>query len=168
MLDLELPNKMILGRPWIHAMKAVPSAYHQCLRYPYNGMEVTILGDPNPFQYCTNLREISKQQVPINSEASSTSSSKYVDPMTLLNRKFKVEDRGCGEYIVTQTFHIGNLPPPTSYRRPRPLEKEPKAVIQCQPPTTFSKWGDISKETIEENVSDWIYKDEEEKPHVTY
>lgn len=27
-LDLDLPYNMILGHPWIHAMKAVPSTYH--------------------------------------------------------------------------------------------------------------------------------------------
>lgn len=25
---------IILGRPWIHIMKAVPLTYHQCIRFP--------------------------------------------------------------------------------------------------------------------------------------
>lgn len=32
-LDLDLPYNMILGHPWIHAMKEVPSTYHYCLKY---------------------------------------------------------------------------------------------------------------------------------------
>ncbi|GMN20463.1 hypothetical protein TIFTF001_050035 [Ficus carica] len=35
-LVLNCPSayNIILGRPWIHAMKAVPSTYHQCIRFP--------------------------------------------------------------------------------------------------------------------------------------
>lgn len=72
---------MILGRPWIHAMKAVPSTYHQCLKYPYNGTEITIPGDPNPFQFCATLKDSPQQQVLVNREAHSHS---YVDPNELL------------------------------------------------------------------------------------
>lgn len=50
-LDLDLPYNMILGHPWIHAMKAVPSMYHQCIQFPYNGVEVTIPTNPDPFQF---------------------------------------------------------------------------------------------------------------------
>lgn len=81
-LDLDLPYNMILGRPWIHAMKAVPSTYHQCLKYPYNGTKITIPGDPNPFQFCATLKDTPQQQVPVNREAKSQS---YVDPNELLD-----------------------------------------------------------------------------------
>ena len=33
-LDCPSAYNIILGRPWIHAMKAVPSTYHQCIRFP--------------------------------------------------------------------------------------------------------------------------------------
>ena len=32
-IDMESSHNMILGRPWIHVMKAVSSSYHQLLRY---------------------------------------------------------------------------------------------------------------------------------------
>ena len=28
------PYNIILGRPWIHRMRAVPSTFHQCIRFP--------------------------------------------------------------------------------------------------------------------------------------
>ena len=31
-LDIEINCNMILGCPWLHAMKEVPSTYHQCLK----------------------------------------------------------------------------------------------------------------------------------------
>lgn len=164
-LDLDLPYNMILGHPWIHAMKAVPSTYHQCLKYSYNGTEITIPGDQNPFQFCANLRDSPQQQVPLNSEALS---SNYVDPNSLLKSikgKMKIEDQGCGEYSMSQTFFIGKLPiSPKSHGKPHLLKKEPKTIIQYQPPTTFTKWGELNKETLDEDASTWLYKDEIDIP----
>ncbi|XP_074300718.1 uncharacterized protein LOC141632026 [Silene latifolia] len=36
---------VILGRPWLHQMKAVPSTYHQCLKFPTPWGTVTLKGD---------------------------------------------------------------------------------------------------------------------------
>jgi len=33
-VDKKAPFNAILGRPWLHAMKAVPSTYHQCVKFP--------------------------------------------------------------------------------------------------------------------------------------
>ena len=46
-LDLKLTYKILLGRPWIHDLQVVPSTYHQCLKFPYMGQEVTVLGNQN-------------------------------------------------------------------------------------------------------------------------
>ena len=35
-LDCPSAYNIILGRPWIHAMKVVPSTYHQRIRFPTN------------------------------------------------------------------------------------------------------------------------------------
>jgi len=51
-LDIDLPYNIILGRPWIHTLRAVPSTYHQCLKFPHKGVEVTIQANPNPFEFC--------------------------------------------------------------------------------------------------------------------
>ena len=36
---------MLLGRPWIHDTKAVPSSLYQNVRFPHEGAIVTIYGD---------------------------------------------------------------------------------------------------------------------------
>ena len=54
-LDLDFPYNILLGRPWIHTLKAVPSTYHHCLKLPHQGREVTIPGDPTPFEFCRRL-----------------------------------------------------------------------------------------------------------------
>ena len=33
-IDRLVPFNAILGRPWLYSMKAVPSTYHQCLKFP--------------------------------------------------------------------------------------------------------------------------------------
>ena len=100
---------MILGCPWLHAMKEVPSTYHQCLKFSYHNIEVTIPGDPDPFQFCANLRDATTFQIPTNNETQPTNSSKYVDADILLSKakeKMKIEHNGCGEYFMSQVSHI--------------------------------------------------------------
>lgn len=41
-MDLNLSYNILLGKPCIHDMQKVPSTYHQCVKFPYNGQEVTI------------------------------------------------------------------------------------------------------------------------------
>jgi len=41
-MDIHPSYSMLLGRPWIHAVGAITSSLHQCLRYIMNGMLVTV------------------------------------------------------------------------------------------------------------------------------
>ena len=65
-LDLDFPYNILLGRPWIHTLKAVPSTYHQCFKFPHQGREVTILGDPTPFAFCKRLEGAPANFCPIS------------------------------------------------------------------------------------------------------
>ena len=68
---------------------------------------------------------------------------------------------------MDQTFLIGNLPiSPKSYGKPHLLQKEPKVIIQYQPPTTFTRWGELDKETLDDDVIYWLYKDPTETPPI--
>ncbi|KAF8104378.1 hypothetical protein N665_0172s0012 [Sinapis alba] len=45
-IDVQAPYNAILGSPWIHAMRAIPSTYHQCVKFPGNDNRiVTLCGD---------------------------------------------------------------------------------------------------------------------------
>ena len=37
-LDIDMNYNLILGCPWIHAMKVIPSTYHQCMKFSYYGI----------------------------------------------------------------------------------------------------------------------------------
>ncbi|XP_074283398.1 uncharacterized protein LOC141607947 [Silene latifolia] len=43
---------VILGRPWLHQMKAVPSTYHQCLKFLTPWGVVTVKGDREESRSC--------------------------------------------------------------------------------------------------------------------
>jgi len=43
-VEVESTFHGIFGRPFIHGIKAVPSSYHQCIRYPINGIIATVKG----------------------------------------------------------------------------------------------------------------------------
>ncbi|KAL1216936.1 hypothetical protein V5N11_018738 [Cardamine amara subsp. amara] len=51
-VDRKAPFHVILGRPWIHTMKAVASTYHQCIKFPSpNGIR-TIRGCQSASRIC--------------------------------------------------------------------------------------------------------------------
>ncbi|GLJ49633.1 hypothetical protein SUGI_1053010 [Cryptomeria japonica] len=46
-----LTYNLLLGRPWIHSMQAVPSTLHRQVKFIYNNKTYTLIGDTN-FQAC--------------------------------------------------------------------------------------------------------------------
>ncbi|XP_056862178.1 transposon Tf2-1 polyprotein [Raphanus sativus] len=45
-IQARAPYNAILGTPWLHAMRAIPSSYHQCVKFPgKDGSTQTIRGD---------------------------------------------------------------------------------------------------------------------------
>ena len=52
----------ILGRPWIHSMKVVPSTYDQVIRFPTKKGVREIQGDQKALRECYNIALRSKGQ----------------------------------------------------------------------------------------------------------
>ena len=65
-LNIPLAYNIFLGRPWIHEMRAMPSTYHQCIKFPFHGSEVTILATTS---YTCNMLKAMKNFVPTNKES---------------------------------------------------------------------------------------------------
>lgn len=91
-----------------------PIHIYQCLNFPHEGTKITVVGNPYPFQYCSNLRGTTQFQAPFNQVASS---SHYIDassltksptPFTTSNSKVQVHDVGCGEYYVNNLLMNNN------------------------------------------------------------
>ncbi|XP_074298695.1 uncharacterized protein LOC141629619 [Silene latifolia] len=51
-IDGPSTDNVILGRPWIHEMKAIPSTYHQCLKFPTPWGVQEIRGDQEEAKDC--------------------------------------------------------------------------------------------------------------------
>ena len=65
-LDIPLAYNILLGRSWIHEMRDVPSTYHQCVKFPFHGSEVTI---PATTSYTCNMLKAAEKFVPTNKES---------------------------------------------------------------------------------------------------
>ena len=65
-LDIPLAYNILLGRPWIHEMYPMPSTYHQCVKFPFHGSEVTI---PATTSNTCNMLKAIKTFVPTNRES---------------------------------------------------------------------------------------------------
>ena len=65
-LDIPFSYNILLGRPWIHEMRVVPSTYHQCVKFPFHGSKVTI---PANTSYTCNMLKAIENFVPTNRES---------------------------------------------------------------------------------------------------
>jgi hypothetical protein len=168
-VDLDLPYNILLGRPWIHSMQAVPSTYHQCIKFPYHGAEITIRADPKPFEYCNALETSFPHSthcpgIDIGSSIASSSRS-HSDPETILSSTLstvKINNNGCGEYTLSDAFAVGALPidPHTQGRQPNSIKTESGTTKTLQfGPTTFVSQGTSVGQEMEPNINQWIYKD---------
>ena len=68
-VDAPSPYNIIRGRTWLHALKAVPSTYHQLLRFPFeddsgNVSVVTIRGDQQAAKQCLLAVVPAKEEPP--------------------------------------------------------------------------------------------------------
>lgn len=150
----------MLGHPWIHEMRAVPSTYHQCIKFPHNGVEITVNGDPNPFIYCNNLRPKTKTIISSNREV--VPSSAYIDPESLKpstskqgELKGKFQGKGMGEYTLNQTMYLQqDMSSPKEYGKPH-TNKQVSIIILKWDPTIFQRWGELE----EEDLYKMLYKD---------
>ncbi|XP_070050941.1 uncharacterized protein [Nicotiana tomentosiformis] len=50
-LDMVVSYNLLLGRPWIHAVKAVPSSLHQMVKFEWDRQEIVVHGDENLCAY---------------------------------------------------------------------------------------------------------------------
>ena len=48
-IDSPVSYHALLGRPWLHKHKLVPSTYHQCVKGRFNGKPICIPTNPTPF-----------------------------------------------------------------------------------------------------------------------
>ena len=143
-----LAYNILLGRPWIQYMQAVPSTYHQCVKFPYNGTEICIPGDNT-----LSINSISANvHVPLNRAAED-----YETTLADCQNKFKSVDLGMGGY---QLDSFAKMPvSPRTYGKPSQEMKPSSSTM-----TLFDKFVEssvpIQDEKEEVAIRDWIYKEE--------
>lgn len=128
-LDLHLSYNILLGRPWIHEMKVVPSTYHQCLKFPYNGVTVSI---PTDTSYtCNALTQGVDAFVPNNRAASV---AKILESLLKdLEKKLRITNTRMDGYKIEPILSLTSRPPsPRQSGKPskgmRPQTSTPKVI----------------------------------------
>ena len=132
------------------------------MKFPHNGREITIRGDPNPFQYCNTAIPSTDLLVPFNRAISSyTKQDPSNEASTSRSSKFKVDiiETKMGGYTLGQTFFLTELPlSPRTFGRSliRKQQSEPS------PPTifdTFISGSTLNDELHDTNVETFLYKE---------
>lgn len=165
-VNFDLPYNILLGCPWIHSMQVIPSTYHQCIKFPHNGVKITIHADPKPFAYCHVLEAShpeSNHCPGTDLGTSITSSSTTLsDPNTILASTLstvKIDHQGCGEYSLTNAFIVGALlTDPHTHGRPSSyIEKKPPKLMQLGP-ATFLSHDILNSQEITPDINQWLYR----------
>ncbi|KAF8081443.1 hypothetical protein N665_0886s0003 [Sinapis alba] len=65
-IDVRAPYNAILGTPWIHAMRAIPSTYHQCVKFPGNDNRIVTLRGDQTATRDLHVAEIKSQQAVVH------------------------------------------------------------------------------------------------------
>nr|XP_016484019.1 PREDICTED: uncharacterized protein LOC107804613 [Nicotiana tabacum] len=56
-MNQEMAYNAIIGRPWIHAMRAVPSSFNQVIKFPTPWGVFSIRGEPRTAQECYKIAQ---------------------------------------------------------------------------------------------------------------
>lgn len=106
-------------------MQVVQSTYHLCLKFPFNGMEVTIHVNPQPFVYYRALEasfphshyylgvEMGAPQASSSCPSSNMLSTTLSIPSSASDAtitKVQIIDKGCGEYEMHTTLNVATMP----------------------------------------------------------
>ncbi len=107
-LDIPLAYNLFLGCPWLHDMQAIPSTYHQCVKFSHNGTKVIISGDNT---ISINTLTIAETFIPHNKPAHDPQAS-----LATAEQNLKMLSIGMGKYTLDS---IATMPiSPKSYGRP--------------------------------------------------
>lgn len=126
---------------------------------------MTIPADLQPFQYCKLLEGKHPYHCPLKTPTSPPpfNTSNVVSTSTQPEIKVKIIYNGYGEYTHWNIFYVGHLPPQKYYGRPKKIDMQNKPTMQCKK-TTFHQWVPLDEESLETNVTSWLYREENEAP----
>ncbi|XP_070046882.1 uncharacterized protein [Nicotiana tomentosiformis] len=86
LIDAKTSYNVLLGRPWIHENKVVPSTYHQYLKYYEGEVEKKIVADDEPFtdaeSHFTDAKFYLKNRIVKELKADDGMKSKNDEPIT--------------------------------------------------------------------------------------
>lgn len=153
-LDFNLSYNILLGRPWIHKMQAVPSTYHQCVKFPLEGQEITVIADSS--KYCNNLKPTQDTRVPHNRESVYLAKEIQAKLWETFEENLKLNDEGMGKYSL-HNFLLS----PKSYGKPTGIQSKTSEGSKHIFKETFVSVGTLEEENEDRDILVLLYKDED-------
>ena len=97
-VDIKSTFNLILGRPWLHAHKVVPSSLHQCLKFVYNNEMVVVMAEPEMVIPIEAGSIVINQQVPLIDTNTKQNHSNPEKMLEYLHKKWNfTPDQGLGK-----------------------------------------------------------------------
>ena len=132
-------------------MQAVPSTYHQCIKFPFNGIEIVV---PSDNSMSINTLSATETLVPHNHSSHEPTPS-FID----CEQNLKMMSLGMGEYTLDS---ISALPvSPRSYGKPS-TTKKPFSSAMILFGTFMQSSVPLEAEKEEQAIKDQIYREEED------
>ena len=135
-------------------MCTVSSTYHQCVKFPFHGSEVTILATTS---YTCNMLKAMENFVPKNRESTEYHENKLKE----IEQSLKLTKTGMGTYQIAPVLSLTALPEsPRHYGRPSEEKKPSLQTPQTKYNGTFVA-ADVPLEDESENraIAAWIYRE---------
>nr|XP_043612730.1 uncharacterized protein LOC122584738 [Erigeron canadensis] len=130
-VDVLLGCNIILGRPWIHEMRAVPSTYHQCVKIPTPWRVVTVKEEQD-VKEVNLIPEDPNIKVLLGAKISKELEVKFTDFLKKRMKTFawKQEDMiGISKDVITHKLGIDKSFKPIQQKR-RKFTPKRNAIIQ--------------------------------------
>ncbi|KAG9446452.1 hypothetical protein H6P81_012580 [Aristolochia fimbriata] len=120
-IDARTSYNVLLGRPWLHSNRVIPSTLHQCFKYYQDGEEKTVFADECPFTEA----EASFADAKYYSEEKGATSSKAIPPNAVKDERVNLKGQTEEPILryVPQSRRKKGESPFTTCDREEPAEK---------------------------------------------
>lgn len=78
----------------------------------------------------------------------------------------QIKEVGCGEYSIADTSMVRQLSlSPRSFGRPHSTltrQDKGKEIVKYSYSCSFIRWGDLQEESLDKDVNQWLYREEDD------
>ncbi|XP_070029780.1 uncharacterized protein [Nicotiana sylvestris] len=172
-INAKTSYNVLLGRPWVHENKVVPSTYHQCLKYYEGKVEKTIVADDEPFtepeSHFADTKFYLKNHIVKELKVDDGTKNKNDEPITkrvdvTIGKAKTVTEELFAQagYNPNEPSKLGKLPSEAATRQPREglgyKQSSPVCISIRRASSNYINVEDESAASNRPSVFDWLGK----------